>query len=134
MEWGVGQTRGDSAVRLLSVVCYWLLGLCDGLQQTDAAMPAYSVVVVVLLLVSHGARLAVVAICLVEGQRDRKKHLSRIELAPKVVWRRDARWPTQAAPEVVERGWGCRWICTWNLFSKEGGVITRWNVRRRRRS
>ena len=35
----MGQARGDSAVRLLSVFCYWLLGLCDGLQQTDAAMP-----------------------------------------------------------------------------------------------
>ena len=102
----MGRARRDSAMGLLPVFCCWLLGLCDGLRQTEADLQAKPVAVAVLLLVSHGARLAVVAICLVDGQRDGKTHLGRSDLAPKIVWRRDARWPPQATPELVESGWG----------------------------
>ena len=56
-------------------------------------MRAKPVAVAVLLLVLHGARLAIVAM---EGQRDRKTHLGRSDLAQKVFWTRDARWPPQA--------------------------------------
>ena len=112
MKWGVGQARRDDAVGLLPVFCCWLLGLCDRLRQTDGAMPAYPVAAAVLLLGTRGARLAVVAMCLVECQRHKKTLLGRSYLAPKVVWRRHERWSTQAAPELLERGWGCRWICT----------------------
>ena len=85
--------------------CCWLLVLCDGLRQTEAAMPAKPVAVAVLLLVSHGARLAVVAIGLAEGQRGRKTHLGRSDLAQEDVWRKDARWPPQAKQQtMVEHG------------------------------
>ena len=66
---GVGRVTGAGrlAVSLLPVYCCWLLGLCDSLRQTEAAMPAKPLAVAVLLLFSRGARLAVVAICLVKG-------------------------------------------------------------------
>ena len=65
-----GTGAAGLAVSLLPVFCYWLLSLFDGFRQTDTAMPAESVAAAVLPLVSHGDRLAVVAICLMEGQRD----------------------------------------------------------------
>ena len=132
VERGIGAAR--LAVILLPVFCCWLLSLCDSVRQTDSATAAKPLAVADLLHVSRGARLAVVAICLLKGQRDRNTDLSRSDLAPKAVWRRDARWSTQAAPEFDEREWGCRWICTAKLFSTEGGVVMWWNFRRRRRS
>ena len=61
-----GAGRGTGAARfccgLAAVLRCWLLGLCDCFRQTEAAISAKPVAVAVLLLVSHGARLAVVAI------------------------------------------------------------------------
>ena len=78
----MGQAQHDSAVGLLPVLCFRLLGFCSVFRQTDAAMRAKPVAVAVLLLVSRGARLAVVAIFLVES---RKTNLGRSDLAPKKV-------------------------------------------------
>ena len=109
LDQSMGGALGRRGATLLWACCMCLVGLCDGLRLTEVAMPAKPVAVAVLLHIAHSARLAVVAIRLVEGQGDRKPHLCHRDVAPKVACKRRKMTAARITRARQER-WRWQWI------------------------